>query len=68
LRNRPVDQVDRRNPDAFAELLELGDAQDVVEPVVVTAERGCPVEFLLGIDRQQRTLAETGRKAGPLRW
>jgi hypothetical protein len=40
----------------------------MVEPVAIGAKRGVPVELFLGIDRQQRTLAEPVRIARDLRW
>ncbi|WP_325064545.1 hypothetical protein [Erythrobacter mangrovi] len=52
LRNRPVDQIDRRNPYSFAELLELGDPAEMVETIAIPTEGGAPVEFLFGVDGQ----------------
>ncbi|MGY8972619.1 MAG: hypothetical protein ACKVGV_03160 [Sphingomonadales bacterium] len=40
----------------------------MVEPIAIGAKRGVPVEFFLGIDCQQRTLAEPVRIARDLRW
>ncbi|WP_367114140.1 hypothetical protein [Erythrobacter sp.] len=50
--DRPVDQIDRRDSDAFTKFLKPADRADVVEPVAIGAKRGVPVEFLFRVDRQ----------------
>ncbi|HCI63250.1 MAG TPA: hypothetical protein DFK09_13355, partial [Erythrobacter sp.] len=39
----------------------------MAQPVAIGTERGIPVEFLLGVDRQQRSLAEPFGKPDLLR-
>ena len=63
----PVDEIDGRDTDPFAELLKTGQCRDMVETIAICAKGRFPVEFLFRVDRQQRTLSEAIGKARSLR-
>jgi hypothetical protein len=64
-RDRPVDQVERRYPFAFAKLLELAQLGDVIERKTLTRDRLVPVELFLGVDSEQEALAEIASEPRP---
>jgi hypothetical protein len=64
-RDRPVDKIERADPLAFAELLELAQLGDVIEREAFARDRPVPVELFLGVDGEQESLAEAASEPGP---
>ena len=69
--DRPVDQIDRRHLQPFAEFLKTRDRAHVVEAIAIGAEGGVPVELFFGIHGQQRPGTEAlgkGHLLGRFGW
>lgn len=66
-RHGKVDQIDRHDAGTLAEFLKAGEPGNRMEGITFAPDWAGPVEFLFGIDSQQKALAEISREADPLR-
>src|SRR5690606_3050346 len=60
----PVDQIDRYDALALAEVLKPGELRHVSEAVPLAGQRLVPVEFLFGVDGEQESLPERRCESG----